>query len=111
MYDDDVKLVTLITYLSDDLIILLSNLEMKYSSDFKTLCNFLNAEFKKAEKSVRETLDEVSKIQQEEGEAVLTFYARLNSKLIEIKFHIPLSERREFFISGLNPELQKIVRI
>ena len=64
-----------------------------------------------AEKSVRETLDEVSKMQQKEGEAVLTFYARLNAKLIDIKFHIPLSEIKELFVSGLNPDLKKMVRV
>src|SRR5215471_2724782 len=98
-------------YLSDELISSFSNLEPKYCSDYVSFCKFLGAEFKMAEKSVRETLDEVSKMQQKEGEAVLTFYARLNAKLIDIKFHIPLSERKELFVSGLNPDLQKMVRV
>ena len=111
IYDDDTKLVTLVSYLSQELILLLSNVEMKHSADFNTLCKFLSSEFKKSEKSVRETLDEVSRIQQKESEAVLTYYARMNAKLVDIKFHIPLNERKELFISGLKTELQTLVRL
>ena len=59
-------------------------MEPKYCSDYVSLCKFLGAEFKMAEKSVRETLDEV---------------------------HIPLSERKDLFVSGLNRDLQKMVRV
>ena len=109
IYDDDTKLVTLVSYLSQELILLLSNVEMKQIADFNTLCKFLSSEFKKSEKSVRETLDEVSRIQQKESEAVLTYYARMNAKLVDIKFHIPLNERKELFTSGLKTELQTLV--
>ena len=48
-YDDETKLITLIHYLSDKLILTLADLGPEISSDFETLCSFLIQEFRKSE--------------------------------------------------------------
>ena len=109
-YYDNTRLVTLISNLSEKLILMLANIDFKISSNFDSLCLFLSQEFKKAEKSARESLDEVSRMQQQENEAVVTFSARLNAKIQSLKFEFPEKEQKELFLSGLEPELQKMVR-
>ena len=109
-YDNSTKLVTLKRYLSNQIMVMLASLNLNISSDFHTLCNFLSQEYKKAEKSIRAALAELTEVIQAEEEAVVTFSARLESKVKDLNFTMPPKDLKELFLGGLEPELQKMVR-
>ena len=52
----------------------------------------------------------MARVQQLDDEAVVTFAARLTSKIKDLKFKLPQKEVIELFLSGLEPELQKMTR-
>ncbi len=109
-YEEGTKLVTLVNHLGPNMQLWLANTDPEISKDYSRLCDALQNGFKKKQKTTRQLLTELTKIIQEEDEAVVTYETRLKAKVRDGCPNTTDEELKDLFISGLEPELQLIVR-
>jgi hypothetical protein len=109
-HPEQVRLSTLIDYLTLDLQKLVAEMDPSVASSYPLLLEALHQAFRKLGMNEAEVLGEISNILQGETEVVMSFAARLLGKVRDLS--IPLSDEavKSFFLNGLRSEVLLITK-
>jgi sporulation protein YlmC with PRC-barrel domain len=109
-HPEQVRLSTLIDYLTLDLQKLVAEMDPSVSASYPLLVESLHQAFRKLGMNEAEVLSDISNILQGESEVVMSFAARLLGKVKDLS--IPLSDEAvtSFFLNGLRSEVLLITK-
>ncbi len=110
-HSDDVKLATLVEYLSPELLRWLNGLDESCLESFNSLYVLLKNEFRDKSKSPSSSMNKIINTRQMQNEAVTTYSVRLLQAVSESDVLLDRDTVvKSFFIDGLLPEIMKKVR-
>jgi len=110
-HSDDVKLATLVEYLSPELLRWLNGLDESCLESFNSLYVLLKNEFRDKSKSPSSSMNKIINTRQLQNEAVTTYSVRLLQAVSESDVLLDRDTVvKSFFVDGLLPEIMEKVR-
>jgi len=110
-HNDQVKLATLVEYLSSDILKWIAELDDEVLNSFNSLYSLLSEEFKDKSKSMSGSMKKIIETRQLKDEAVTTYCARLLAAVNECDVILDRDKVvKSIFVDGLTPKLMEKVR-